>query len=123
MEGRGARNALREGHTVCIFAEGSITRTGELLPFKKGAFYMAVLAGVPIVPVAIKNTDMLMGKGTGQAKSGVIEMSLLPPVDTTAPLYKEDLNALVQTVHRAVARELKISANDESYFAASDGKS
>src|SRR5579862_9833165 len=31
---RGARSALREGHIVCIFAEGSITRTGQLLPFK-----------------------------------------------------------------------------------------
>ncbi|HEY6119599.1 MAG TPA: lysophospholipid acyltransferase family protein [Pyrinomonadaceae bacterium] len=107
-----ATTRLRNGLSFGVFAEGTRARPGELLPFKKGAFYMAVQAGVPIVPVAIKNTDMLMGKGTGQAKSGVIEMSLLPPVDTTAPLYKEDLNALVQTVHRAVARELKISSND-----------
>jgi len=44
------------------------------MQFKKGAFYMAAQAGVPIVPVAIKNTDVLMGKGTGEAKTGTIEM-------------------------------------------------
>jgi acyl-[acyl-carrier-protein]-phospholipid O-acyltransferase/long-chain-fatty-acid--[acyl-carrier-protein] ligase len=48
---RGARNALREGHTVCIFAEGSITRTGELLPFKRGLEKIVEGLDVPIVPM------------------------------------------------------------------------
>jgi len=121
MEAATAR--LRGRLSFGVFAEGTRARPGELLPFKKGAFYMAVQAGVPIVPVAIKNTDVLMGKGTGQAKSGIIEMSLLPPVDTTDPLFKDDLNALVETVHHAVARELKMTSTDESHFASSGGKS
>ena len=57
-----------------MFVEGTRAKPGELLPFKKGAFYMAKQAGVPVVPVAIKNSDVLMGKGTGEARSGTIEM-------------------------------------------------
>ena len=43
---------------------------------------MAVEAGVPIVPVAMKYTDELMGKGTGVARPGTIEMVVLPPIET-----------------------------------------
>lgn len=48
---RSARKALQEGHTVCIFAEGSITRTGELLPFKRGLEKIVEGLDVPIVPL------------------------------------------------------------------------
>lgn len=48
---RGARSALREGHIVCIFAEGSITRTGQLLPFKRGLEKIVEGLDVPIVPM------------------------------------------------------------------------
>lgn len=43
--------ALKEGHVVCIFAEGQITRTGQLLPFRKGLEIVAREANVPIIPV------------------------------------------------------------------------
>ncbi len=49
-----ARNELRQGHVVCIFAEGTITRTGQLLPFRKGfERIMEGLTDVPIIPVHI----------------------------------------------------------------------
>src|SRR3954447_8434955 len=79
---KAATDRLRSGISFGVFAEGTRARPGQFLVFKKGAFYMAAEAGVPIVPVAIKNTDVLMGKGTGKAKSGTIEMVLLPPVST-----------------------------------------
>jgi 1-acyl-sn-glycerol-3-phosphate acyltransferase len=101
-----ATDRIKRGISFGVFAEGTRARPGEFLPFKKGAFYMAIQAGVPIVPVAIKNTDRLMGKGTGEAKAGTIEMVLLPPVETNAEVYKEDINILVQKVHRAIADEL-----------------
>src|SRR6266542_3684025 len=102
---------IQSGRSFGVFAEGTRAKPGEFLPFKKGAFYMAVEAGVPIVPVAIKNTDGLMGKGTGEAKAGVIEMVLLPPIQTDSPYYKEDINLLIQKVHRAVGHELGIGDN------------
>ena len=102
---------IKSGISFGVFAEGTRAKPGELLPFKKGAFYMAAQANVPIVPVAIKNTDELMGKGTGVAKSGVIEMVLLPPVSTEGISTDEDVNQLVKHVHSMVARELGVNEN------------
>ena len=46
-----ARSALRDGHIVCIFAEGSISRTGNMLPFKRGFERIVDGLDVPIIPV------------------------------------------------------------------------
>ncbi|MGH9907660.1 MAG: lysophospholipid acyltransferase family protein, partial [Pyrinomonadaceae bacterium] len=97
---------LRSGVSFGVFAEGTRAKPGEFLPFKKGAFYMAVQTGIPIVPVAIKNTDVLMGKGTGKAKAGAIEMVLLPPVDLTGLSTDEDVQRLVRQVHSLIGSEL-----------------
>lgn len=99
---------IRSGISFGVFAEGTRAKPGEFLPFKKGAFYMAVAAAVPIVPVAIKNTDVLMGKGTGRAISGTIEMIMLPPVPTAGLSSDEDVQRLVERVHRMVGTELGV---------------
>lgn len=67
---------------------------------------MAAQAGVSIVPIAIKNTDQLMGKGTGEAKPGTIEMIMLPPVSTAGVTTDEDVKQLVNGVHFAIGKEL-----------------
>jgi 1-acyl-sn-glycerol-3-phosphate acyltransferase len=110
MEAATAR--IRKGISFGVFAEGTRAQPGQFLPFKKGAFYMAIEADVPIVPVAMKNTDVLMGKGTGQAQGGTIEMVLLQPVDTSAASFKEDINPLIKKVHQAIAAELGIDDVD-----------
>jgi 1-acyl-sn-glycerol-3-phosphate acyltransferase len=97
---------IRSGRSFGVFAEGTRAKPGELLPFKKGAFYMAVQAGVPIVPVVMKNTDYLMGKGTGEARSGTIEMMILPPVSTAGRDTDESVKALVDQVRSRIAEEL-----------------
>jgi 1-acyl-sn-glycerol-3-phosphate acyltransferase len=97
---------IRSGRSFGVFAEGTRAKPGEFLPFKKGAFYMAAQAGVPIVPVAIKNTDQLMGKGTGEATSGTIEMVMLPPISTAGCTTDEDVKNLVNRVHSLIGREL-----------------
>ncbi|MFN2497904.1 MAG: lysophospholipid acyltransferase family protein [Pyrinomonadaceae bacterium] len=101
---------IRSGRSFGVFAEGTRAKPGEFLPFKKGAFYMAAQAGVPIVPVAIKNTDYLMGKGTGEARSGTIEMVLLPPVSTAGVSSDEDVKLLLQRVHSMIGAELGMPA-------------
>lgn len=100
---------IRSGISFGVFAEGTRAKPGEFLPFKKGAFYMAVAAGVPIVPVAIKNTDVLMGKGTGRCQSGTIEMVMLPPVSTAGLSSDDDVQGLVKKVHDLVGKELQVS--------------
>ncbi|HEX8144991.1 MAG TPA: lysophospholipid acyltransferase family protein [Pyrinomonadaceae bacterium] len=102
-----ATERIRSGVSFGVFAEGTRARPGKLLPFKKGAFYMAIEAGVPIVPVAMKNTDSLMGKGTGEAKRGTIEMVLLPPVETSGLSTDADVQQLIARVHDEIARELE----------------
>ena len=102
---KAATDRLRSGISFGVFAEGTRARPGELLPFKKGGFYMAVEAGVPVVPVAIKHTDGLMGKGTGVARPGTAEMVVLPPIET-AGLTGEDVRRLTERARRAIAEEL-----------------
>lgn len=104
---RAATERIRSGISFGVFAEGTRARPGELLPFKKGAFYMALETGVPVVPVAMKHTDALMGKGTGVARTGTIEMVFLPPIETTGLSTDEDVKRLSAEVRARVAEELK----------------
>ena len=102
-----AAKRIQSGVSFAVFVEGTRAKPGELLPFKKGAFYMARQAGVPVVPVAIRNSDVLMGKGTGEARAGTLEMVILPPVETAGVETDEDMNRLVSAVRASIAAELK----------------
>lgn len=97
-----ARKVMESGSSFGVFAEGTRAMPGELLPFKKGAFHLALQTGARIVPVAIKNTDMMMGKRTGLAYPGTIEMTLLPPVSTDG----KEIAELITEVRGAIAEEL-----------------
>lgn len=101
-----AARRIQSGVSFAVFVEGTRAKPGELLPFKKGAFYMARQAGVPVVPVAIKNSDVLMGKGTGEARSGTLEMVFMPPVDTIEMTTDEDMNRLIASVRDSIAKEI-----------------
>jgi 1-acyl-sn-glycerol-3-phosphate acyltransferase len=110
---RAATERIKSGISFGVFAEGTRALPGQLLPFKKGAFYMAIDAGVPIVPVAIKHTDKLMGKGTGVARSGTMEMVFLPPVETRWLFDDGDdkdevVKRLVERVRNSIAQELGV---------------
>ncbi|HJU94113.1 MAG TPA: lysophospholipid acyltransferase family protein [Pyrinomonadaceae bacterium] len=102
-----AAKRIQSGVSFAVFVEGTRAKPGELLPFKKGAFYMARQAGVPVVPVAIKNSDVLMGKGTGEARAGTIEMVMLPPVETVNVSTDDEMNQLIADVREMIAAELR----------------
>ena len=104
---RAATERIKSGVSFGVFVEGTRARPGELLPFKKGAFYMARDAGVPVVPVAIKNTDVMMGKGTGVARPGTMEMVFLPPVSTEGLQNDEDIKSFAQRIRAMIAAELE----------------
>ena len=101
-----ARDVMNDGYSFGVFVEGTRAVPGELLPFKKGAFHLALQTDSPIIPVAIKNTDWMMGKGTGVAYSGVIEMVLLPPIETKGLNAEDDLMDLLRKTRTAIASEL-----------------
>lgn len=103
-----ATERLRSGISFGVCPEGTRAKPGEMLPFKKGAFHMAAQAGVPIAPIALKNADNLMGKGTGEAWPGTIEMVFLPPVETSWVKSDKDLDSLVGRIQEMIMKELGI---------------
>ena len=103
-----ATERLRSGISFAVCPEGTRARPGEMLSFKKSAFHMAVQAGVPAVPIALKNGDVLMGKGTGEAWPGTIDMVMMQPIETSWVSGDEDLTKLVEQVQRAIMKELGV---------------
>lgn len=101
-----ARKVMDEGYSFGVFAEGGRAYPNELLPFKKGAFHLAIQTQAPIIPVAIKDTDWMMGKKTGVAYSGTIEMVLLPPIETKGLTVEKDLMNVLKKVRGMIAEEL-----------------
>jgi len=76
--------AMRNGgKSVVIAPEGTRTISPKLAPFKKGAFHLAIQAGVPIVPVVIHNAGDVAPKGDFVFRPATVEVDVLPPVDTS----------------------------------------
>jgi putative phosphoserine phosphatase/1-acylglycerol-3-phosphate O-acyltransferase len=72
-----------EGKSVCISPEGTRSITPKLAPFKKGAFHLAMQAGVPVVPIVIHNSVDVMPKGSAIYRPATVNVEVLPPVDTS----------------------------------------
>jgi 1-acyl-sn-glycerol-3-phosphate acyltransferase len=77
-----AVDRIRRGTSIVIFAEGTRSKDGHLQPLKRGAFYLALESGTPIVPIAIKGTHKIMPKGSFMVKKGPITMQLGNPIET-----------------------------------------
>jgi 1-acyl-sn-glycerol-3-phosphate acyltransferase len=100
------RQKIADGVSFAIFAEGTRALPAELLPFKRGAFSVAIETQTPIVPVAVKNSDYLMGKKTGVAYPGTIEIVFLPPIETAGLTVENDMETLRDKTRALVAGEL-----------------
>lgn len=96
-----AAQALRDGASFLIFPEGTRSRTGELLPFKKGGFIMAIKGQAPIVPVAISGARAAMRKGSPIIHPVTVHVRFGEPIET-AGLTLEDRDRLIAAVRPAV---------------------
>lgn len=94
---RAAQKIRREGGTVIIFPEGTRSRTGELLPFKKGAFALAREAGVPVIPVIVSGSDRIQPGGAMRVHPRPVHLHFGSPIDTTRDA-SETLDALTLRV-------------------------
>jgi len=71
---------LRNGVSVMVAPEGTRSRDGELGTFKKGPFRMAMDAGVPLVPIVIRNADEVTSRDAMLIHGGTVQVAVLPPV-------------------------------------------
>jgi 1-acyl-sn-glycerol-3-phosphate acyltransferase len=88
---------LAAGDSFIIAPEGTRARGGEMLPFKKGGFVMAIKAQVPVVPVALHGTADVMPRGRFTVTPGVVRVAVGEPIPT-AGLTLEDRDRLMETV-------------------------
>jgi 1-acyl-sn-glycerol-3-phosphate acyltransferase len=100
-----ARALLAGGTHVWIAPEGTRSRTGQLLPFKKGAFYLAFEAGLPILPVTLKGTrDVLAAKGVLSTPGAHVAVTIHPKIDPRpyTDRGKSGRDELMDEVRRAI---------------------
>ena len=72
--------SLRSGKSIAIAPEGTRSPTPRLLPFKKGPFHMAMQAGVPVVPIVMRNAGQIMAAHSMVIHPGTVDVAVLPPV-------------------------------------------
>jgi 1-acyl-sn-glycerol-3-phosphate acyltransferase len=95
------RKALDNRVSVMIFPEGTRSKTSELLPFKDGAFRLAIEAGVPILPLAVSGTGTALRKHDWRFGRSDAEVRVLEPVETTG-LSLSDIPELKARVRRTI---------------------
>jgi 1-acyl-sn-glycerol-3-phosphate acyltransferase len=101
-----AAEALREGASFLIFPEGTRSRSGQLLPFKKGGFIMAIKGQAPIVPIAISGARSAMRKGSPIIYPVTVHVRFGEPIET-AGLTLEDRDRLISAVRTPVEAMLR----------------
>ena len=98
-----AAEALKSGLHITIFPEGTRSADGNLLPFKKGAFFLAAETGAPMVPIVIRGTSQMMRKGSLKVHPGEAVVKFLPVIQPADFATREDL---IDAVREAMDQEL-----------------
>ena len=101
---------VRSGATVLVFPEGTRSPSGDLLPFNKGGFSLAILSRSPILPITINGTHRIMAKGSFRVSPGSVNVSIHPPIETNS-LTLKDSNSLRERVEKLFHRNLTHSKN------------
>ena len=103
-----AAEAMRRGRSIVIFVEGTRSRDGSLLPFKKGAFILALRSGRPIVPVTISGSRAVLARESLAVRPGPVDVVVGEPI-TTAGLEIPDRDVLMAVTRRAVEAEQELA--------------
>lgn len=95
---RQAIEVLKSGLSLMVYPEGTRTRDGNLLPFKKGPFHLAMDSAIPVVPVTIVGAYEAWPKGTFRIRPGQVRVIFHSPVDPKEFGSREELMEKVRNV-------------------------
>src|SRR5690606_23803319 len=95
-----------DGGVVIIFPEGTRSRTGELQPFKKGAFTLALEAQVPVIPAVVTGSDRIMPSDTRSIRPGTVDLYFGDAVEV-AGRSAEDVDRLIAEVRLSMQQMLE----------------
>jgi len=101
-----AAGRIHRGRSLLIYAEGTRSRDGQLLPFKKGGFILAIQAGVPVIPLTILGSREVLPKGSFKIRPGTITVKVGDPIDPRSYNLQEK-EALMARVRSAMTTALE----------------
>jgi 1-acyl-sn-glycerol-3-phosphate acyltransferase len=110
-----AAESLRQGNSFLTFPEGTRSRTGDLLPFKRGPFLMALKAQVPVVPVAISGGTASMRKGSPIVRPTLVTVRIGKPVETRG-MDLSHRETLADEVRSRVAQLLTVAEHNQREY-------
>lgn len=102
---KAATELLRNGKSYVVYPEGTRSPDGRLLPFKKGAFMMAIDAGVPVVPVTVSGATRIMPKAKIEVHPSTVRLTVHDPIPT-AGYSRENVAELVARARQQVLSAL-----------------
>jgi len=103
-----AAKRIKEGRSVVMFPEGRRSRTPEMLPFKGGSFYLAILSGVPVVPITLNGSRDVLKPDSYHIRSGQTEMIVHKPIPTDN-LNLQDVESLSKRVREQILARFRPS--------------
>jgi len=106
---------IRHGHDVMIFPEGTRSADGDIGPFKKGAFVLAIKAGVPITPIGLAGSYEALPRADKVLRPGRIHVRIGDDLDTTG-LVLDDRHALLERGRIAVIEAANEAARQRTAF-------
>jgi len=113
---RAAEAVMSRGLNMTVFPEGTRSRDGRLLPFKKGPFYLAMDSGIPVVAVTILGSESLMPKGSSLIHPGTVRLVFHAQI---SPKQFTDNDDLISAVRSEIASALPPSLREPNLNSAS----
>src|SRR5512146_3015700 len=111
-----AIEVLRSGKSMMAYPEGTRSRDGKLLPFKKGPFHLAMDSGIPVVPVTIIGAHEVWPKGHFRITAGKITIMFHAPVDPPAFASREELMLAVRSkIESALPEPYRSTSQSKSH--------
>jgi len=103
------KNIINNKLSVIAFPEGTRSKDGEIHPFKKGPFILAMNTGIPILPVSLKGTFNILPRNRLILKKGNVRLQVHEPIDVRSYSF-EDRFKLIKRVHTIISESFYGSA-------------